>query len=188
MDQQQRNQLIKNQNRAFITGSIENINDQWVFFDDETDEAFMLEQYSMQEIEVFHRNQWLKGILEDDGKIALQTSILFLQDQMKMRIRKQIAFALEILLNELIDDVLFYFIHNLNQLEFSIYDCLYCHNQLSYLSESENQFGVNFLIFDNGENICAVQHHFKYEQEHQDRFEFTLSTGKRLIVEKVSKI
>ncbi|MEK5392419.1 DUF2777 family protein [Margalitia sp. FSL K6-0131] len=188
MDQQQRNHLIKNQNRAFITGSIENINDQWVFFDEETDEAFMLEQYSLQEVEIFHRHQWLRGILEEDGKITLPTSTLFLQDKMKIRIRKQITFALEILLNELTDDVLFYFIYNLNLLDFSIYDCIYGHNQLSYLDEEENRNGVNFLIFDNGECICNVQHHFTYEQECQDRFEFTLSTGKRTIVEKISNL
>ncbi|MBB2479743.1 DUF2777 family protein [Bacillus sp. APMAM] len=188
MDQQQRNHLIKNQNRAFITGSIENINDQWVFFDEETDEAFMLEQYSLQEVEIFHRHQWLRGILEEDGKITLPTSTLFLQDKMKIRIRKQITFALEILLNELTDDVLFYFIYNLNLLDFSIYDCIYGHNQLSYLDEEENRNGVNFLIFDNGECICNVQHHFTYEQEYQDRFEFTLSTGKRTIVEKISNL
>ncbi|MBS4172018.1 DUF2777 domain-containing protein [Bacillus sp. FJAT-49736] len=188
MDHQHREQLIRNQDRAFITGSIENINDQWVFFDDETDEAFMLEEYFAQEVEIFHRQQWIKGVLEGDGKITMPNSTFFLHDQLKIRIRKQLTFAFEILLNELKDDALLYFIHNLNQLEFSVYDCIYCHNQLSYLAQEEKQNGVNFLIFDNGENICSIQHHFKYEQDSQDRFEFTLSTGKRTIVEKVSNM
>jgi hypothetical protein len=188
MDQQQRTRLIEHQTRAFMTGTVENINEQWVFFDEETDEAMMLEQYTLQEVEIYYKHQWLKGILKDDGKIRLPNTTLFLLDQMKLRIRKQIIYALEQLLNELNDEAFLYFINNLNLLGFSIFDCIYCHNYLSYLDDEENRNGVNFIVFDDSESICAIQHHFKYHKEQEDRFEFTLSTGKRIIVEKVSKI
>lgn len=46
--------------------------------------------------------------------------------------------------------------------------------------------GVNFLLFDNDEFFCAVQHHFSYGSKNNDRFEITLNTGKRMIIERFS--
>ncbi|MGE8205188.1 DUF2777 family protein [Heyndrickxia sp. NPDC080065] len=187
MDQLQRMQLIEHQSRAFLEGVIENINDQWVFFDEESDVATMLEHYVDQEIEIYLHHKWIKGILEEDGRFTHKTETIFLLDKMKLRIRKQIVFSLDMLLDELEDEAFLQFINTLNTLEFSIYDCIFSHNHLSFLETTANKKGVNILIFDNGEIVLSVHHHFHYENEKKDRFEFTLSTGKRLIIDKMCK-
>ncbi|MGE6260231.1 DUF2777 family protein [Heyndrickxia sporothermodurans] len=187
MDQLQRLHLIEHQTRAFLEGEIENINNQWVFFDDETDEATKLEHYNDQEIEIYFHHKWVKGILAQETIIVNHNEQLFLQDKMKMRIKKQIVFSLSMLLDELDDDIFFQFIHTLNSLDFSIYDCIFSHNQLSFLENAQRKQGVNLLIFDNGEIVLSVHHHFLRESDHLDRFEFTLNTGKRLIIDKMKK-
>ncbi|GIN37935.1 DUF2777 family protein [Heyndrickxia oleronia] len=187
MGQLQRMQLIEHQSRAFLEGVIENINDQWVFFDYETDEAMMLEHYIDQEIEIYVQHKWIKGILEEDGRLNHKNETIFLLDKMKVRMRKQIVFSLQMLLDEFEDDVFLQFLSTLNTLDFSIYDCIFCHNHLSFLDNLDKKQGVNILIFDNEESVVAVQHHFIYENEKQDRFEFTLSTGKRVVIDKMLK-
>lgn len=187
LDQLQRLQLIEHQSRAFLEGDIENINDQWVFFDNETDEATMLEHYVNQEIEVYYHHKWMKGKLHPDGRILHRNETIFLLDKMKLRIRKQILFSFEMLLDELSDDIFFHFINTLNSLEFSVYDCIFSHNHLSFLDSNDKKKGVNILIFDNGEVVLAVHHHFHHEDKKEDRFEFTLSTGKRVIIDKMQK-
>jgi Protein of unknown function (DUF2777) len=186
MNPQQRMRFIEHQSRAFLMGTIEIINDQWVFFDEETDEAMMLDEYLHQEIEVFRHHKWFKGILVEDGHIQLFNETVFLMDQMNLRIRKKLIYSLELLLDELSDDTFIYFLQNLNALDFSIYDCIYCYNHLSFLPTEGKREGVNLLIFDNGEKICAVHHHFTYPQPSKERFEYTLNCGKRIVVEKMN--
>ncbi len=185
MRKQQRNKLIQHQQRAFTEGTVEYINEQWVFFDEETEEATLLNVWLNEEIEVFVYNRWRKGILKSDGKIGLRQEDYYLKDKDLIRIRKRLVYSLEQLLGEINDDALCQFIINLNSLHFSIYDCIYCYNHLNFLTESSQKSGVNFIVFDNGDNICSVQHHFVYYETKSDRFEFTLSSGKRMVIEKI---
>ena len=186
MNRQQRMKLIDAQLRAYTIGTIENINDQWVFFDGETEEASLLDEYLHQEIEFLRNEKWVKGILFEEGKIGLADEVILLQDQDEVRIRKHLVYSLERLLEELHHEVVLQFIKTLNSLKFSIYDCIYCYNHMTFLHKTEQKNGVNFLIFDNQELICTVQHHFSYHEKVNDRFEFTLNNGKRMIVEKLS--
>lgn len=185
MSQHQRSRLMEFQSRAFTEGSVENINDQWVFFDNETEEASLLDEYLHQEIEIFHLNKWRKGILFEDGKICLANENLFLDNLDQIRIRKNLIYSLEMILEEMNDDAFFQFVTTLNSLHFSIFDCIYCYNQLSFLEGERGKNGVNFMIFDNQEHICNVQHHFCYFEKTNDRFEFTLNNGKRVVIEKM---
>lgn len=185
LEKQQRNKLIQHQQRAFTEGSVEYINEQWVFFDDETEEATLLNVWINEEIEVFVFNRWRKGVLKSDGMIGLGQDHYHLKDQDSIRIRKRLVYALEQLLIEINDDAFCQFIIHLNSLQFSIYDCIYCYNHLNFLSESSQKSGVNFIVLDNGENICSVQHHFVYYEKKSDRFEFTMSSGKRMVIEKI---
>lgn len=185
MNKQQRTKLIEYQQRAFTEGTIECINDQWVFFDEETEEASLLDVWLHEEIEVFRLNRWRKGILCDDGKVQKGKEMIHLKDQDIVRIRKNLVFSLERLLEEVNDDAFYQFITSLNTMDFSIYDCIYCYNQLTFLNESKQKSGVNFIVFDNGDSICSVHHHFTYFEQTSDRFEFTLSTGKRMVIEKI---
>lgn len=186
MNRQQRFKLIEYQTRAFMEGTIEYINDQWVFFDNETEEASILDDFLHQEIEVFYYKRWKKGILFEDGKIKFTNEEIYLKDNDLIRIRKNILFSLERLLEELNDDAFYQFITSLNSMQFSLYDCIYCYNHLTFLNETKRKSGVNFIIFDNQESLCNVQHHFCYYEKTSDRFEFTLNTGKRMVIEKIS--
>ncbi|MEH6944162.1 DUF2777 domain-containing protein [Bacillus sp. JJ722] len=186
MNKQQRIELLNRQSRAFTSGIVENINNQWVFFNEENDEAFPLEEYLNREIEVYRNNRWRKGFLSDVGVVTLNRETLFLLNQEKVRIKKDLLYSFESLLEELNDDSFFQFIMTLNSLSFSIHDCIYGYNQLTFLSDKKNCSGVNFFTFDNNQCICAVQHHFVYSMKEHDRFEFTLNTGKRIVIEKFS--
>ncbi|MGJ7919541.1 DUF2777 domain-containing protein [Neobacillus sp. LXY-4] len=186
MNRQHRMRLLESQVRAFTTGNIEYINNQWVFFDDETEEAASLDEYLHHEIEVFQNKSWKKGILFEDGKLGFADDIYFLKNQDLIRIRRHLVYSLERLIEDLQDDALIHFITTLNSLKFSIYDCIYCYNHLTFLNKNQPNSGVNFIVFDNQELICTVQHHFTYYEKNSDRFEFTLNSGKRLIIEKIS--
>lgn len=80
MNRQQRSNLIEFQPRAFNTGTVEYINNQWVFFDDETEEAALVDEFIHQEVEVFRSNKWCKGFLLDNGCIQTGNEQLFFQD------------------------------------------------------------------------------------------------------------
>ena len=186
MSQQQREVLYDRQQRAFTEGTVENINQQWIFFDSETDEASSLEEYVHQEVEVQRGRNWYRGTLEENGVVNLRRETFSLSDGEQIKIRKQMIYSFDSLLEELDDDSFFQFVTSLNSLDFSIYDCIYSYNQLSFLRDVHSKSGVNFLIFDNESQICAVQHHFFYSEKRHDRFEFTLNTGKRIMIEKLN--
>jgi hypothetical protein len=185
MNQQQRMKLFDTQLRAYTEGSVEQINDQWIFFDSETEEALLMDDFLQQEVELFRYNRWKKGIFIEAGKISFGKEIVVLRDHDPVRVRKHLIYSLERLLDGINDDAFFQFVTTLNSWGFSIYDCLYCYNHLSFLSEETRKDGVNFMVFDNQMQICNVQHHFCYYEKTSDRFEFTLNTGKRLIIEKM---
>ena len=63
-------------------------------------------------------------------------------------------------LEELPDSVFTLLTESLQSLHYSLYDCMYCHNYLSFLPKEETCEGVNILLFDNEEMICSLQHHF----------------------------
>ncbi|WP_050614283.1 DUF2777 domain-containing protein [Bacillus testis] len=186
MNKQQRTELIKNQSRSFTAGVVECINDQWIFFSDETDEAYPLEEFLHSEIEINRNNRWRKGILTDVAVVSIKKELIFLSHQEKVRIKKQLLYSFERLLEEINDDSFFQFIMTLNSMSFSIYDCIYGYNQLTFIRDKSSCSGVNFFTFDNGQCVCSVQHHFVYSTKEHDRFEFTQNTGKRIVIEKFS--
>lgn len=185
MNRQHRMHLYDIQNRAYTEGTVEQINDQWIFFDEETEEAVMLEDFLQQEMEIYRLNRWKKGILYEAGKIRIGNEVMMLRDHDRVRIRKHLIYSLERLLEGINDDAFIQFVTTLNSLNFSIFDCIYCYNHLSFLSDENRKDGVNFMVFDNQNEICNVQHHFCYYEKINDRFEFTINTGKRLIIEKL---
>lgn len=186
MNQQQRLKLIEDQQRAYDSGTIEFINQQWVFFDEETEEAALLETFLHQEIDILRGKSWNKGLLIEGGRVQCGTETFDLNDRETIRIRKHLIYSLERLLDELYDEAFLYFLNTLNSLHFSIHDCIYCYNHLNFLNPNDSAGGVNFLIFDNSEQICSIQHHFDYGTSRNDRFEFTLNSGKRTVIEKIS--
>ncbi|WP_010283435.1 DUF2777 domain-containing protein [Bacillus timonensis] len=187
MDLQQRLGSINEQKRSFITGTTECINDQWIFFDAETDEASMLEEMIGKEVEVFTLNRWEKGIFVEDGLIQMDDYFYKLSNGDCLRFRKKLTLAYKELLEGFSEDQFLRFTSTLNKLSFSLYDCIHCHNQLMYQVESGENEGVNFIMFDNTEMILSVHHHFSRGKFKKDRFEFTLSNGKRAILSTLCK-
>lgn len=186
MSQQQRAGIFERQLRAYTEGTVESINGQWIFFDSETDEASSLEEYVHQEVQLKRGRTWQTGVLDESCALVFQNGTLHLRDGETIKIRKQIIYSFENLLGELEDDSFFQFTNTLNSLDFSIYDCLYCYNQLDFLKGADIKTGANFLVFDNESHVCSVQHHFFHSQTRHERFEFTLNTGKRIMIEKMN--
>lgn len=182
---QLRKQILERQARAYTYGAIEYINGQWIFFDDETEEALCLHDLSA-EMEILYCGKWERSFELLNDQIRIDYGTILLQNEDLIRIRKKLIYSFDLLLDELDDDAFSQFLITLNSLHFSIYDSIYCYNQLAFLGTKSTKKGVNTIIFDNEDQICTVQHHFSELNTYlQHRFEFTLSTGKRLIVEKL---
>ncbi len=187
LDLQQRLGSINEQKRSFITGTTECINDQWIFFDAETDEASMIEEMIGKEVELFTLNRWEKGIFVEDGLIQMNGYFYKLDNGDCLRFRKNLTFAYKELLESFSEDQFLRFTSTLNKLMFSLYDCTLCHNQLMYHQGDDEQEGVNFLMFDNTEMILSVHHHYSRGKLRKDRFEFTLANGKRTILSTICR-
>lgn len=179
----ERLRIIEKQLRSYCEGIIEIINGEWIFFDEESEEAFPLEEFFFKEVQFEQANQWFTGVLTEEYMIQSKHTYYFLHDKMRIRICKSLPFSCISWLEELQNEVFYQFISTLNKLNFSIFDIIYCHNFMSFIL-SEKKQGVNFLTFDNSELICVVQHHFDYDvHKRKDRLEFTLNTGKRIVLQ-----
>ncbi|OQM46560.1 hypothetical protein B6A27_05210 [Anoxybacillus sp. UARK-01] len=173
---------IPAQQRAYIQGEIEYVNGEWVFFDEEEEEAGLLAEWSDEEIEIFRFGRWLRGYYQHNGEIQLSGTRVLLQNGELVRFRKRLPYAYRSWLDALPEKTFFGFIEWLNKLNFSLYDCLYCYNGLLF----EKRTGVNFMIFDNTELIGNVQHYYERGETNKDRFEMTFHTGNRFICTQIS--
>ena len=95
MRQQPRTKLMKQQQRAFTEGTVENINFQWIFFDDETDEASSIDDYMRNEVEVYRTGHWRPGIILENGTIQLRQEMTYLKHNEQIRIRKNYSIHLK---------------------------------------------------------------------------------------------
>ncbi|MBB5354340.1 hypothetical protein HNR43_000295 [Anoxybacillus mongoliensis] len=161
---------LRAQKRAYIYGVVEQVNGEWVFFD-EDDEAHEMINLP-EEVELFRFGQWVKGWLGEHGDIYMSERYT-LKNGDRLRYMKPLSHAYEQWLAQLPDHAFFHFIHLINEWNFSVYDCLYCYNYMLFAEK-----GVNFLMFDNSLDMCNVQHYFDGKQH---RFELTLQTGKKMI-------
>lgn len=187
LDLQQRLGNIKDQKRSHIVGTVESINEQWIFFDAESDEASMLEEMIDKEVEVFTLNRWEKGVFVEDGLLKMCDYYYKLENGDCLRFRKWLPESYSVFLEGFTEDLFLKYTSFLNDLSFSLYDCIHCHNQFLFSSGNGDIKGVNFITYDNTETICSVHHHFSRNNKQLDRFEFTLATGKRAILTTLHK-
>nr|WP_240951739.1 DUF2777 family protein [Bacillus sp. RO2] len=177
---QKRKNIIYEQKRSYTCGTIEHINEQWIFFEAEDDEAFLLEEISEEGIEILFSNEWVPGVLLENGQVVLHTKHLYeLNNGDAVRVRKRLPQPYMEWLEELSEDAFTKFTTLLNNSNISIYDCIYCYNTMQFMDNIKEPSGVNFLVYDNETFICSVQHHFSRGKSVTDRFEYTLQTGKR---------
>lgn len=177
MNFEQRLAYIPEQKRAYIQGEIECVNDEWIFFDEKNEEAVLIEEMTEGEIEIFRFGEWIRGQWQENGMIHLGATALSLHGGEIVRFRKTLPYAYRQLLEALPEKTFFHFVEWLNDLHFSLYDCLYCYNGLLF----SNHLGMNFIIYDNTELIGNVQHYYERGSTHKDRFEMTFNTGSRFI-------
>lgn len=170
---------LPKQKRCYIEGEIECINGEWIFFDEINERAFQINELGSN-FEIKINNKWTKGVLSDTGILQLANMQYFLKNNDDIRIKKVLYEAFQELLLELEDPCFFGFIQTLNNLSYSLYDCIYCHHFLSF-QHTEERVGMNTIILDNDEMICTVQHHYSRGSIHKDRFEITKADGSRYI-------
>ncbi|MDF2607964.1 MAG: hypothetical protein K0S34_2160 [Bacillales bacterium] len=173
--------LLKNQPRAYIEGSLEIIGDEIVFFDDETDEAFCFdENFTSKGFDILIRGIWIRADYHSNKYFTIDNEVLPVEDNTKIRLPRKIHYAYQEWLNELSTESFTNFIKLLNRLNYSVYDNIFCHNYGLFLPDDSLREGVNILIFDNTDFVCNIQHHFfRATNVTKDRFEFTQTNGKR---------
>ena len=183
MNTQERKNFIFTQQRSYTYGTVEHINEQWIFFDAEDDEAFMLHELIEDGMEIFLNNEWVASVLLESGDVLLHTLHQYeLNNGDAVRVRKKLPYPYLELLEELSGESFLQFTKLLNSMDISLYDCIYCYNTMQFLEEKvAEKRGVNFLVYDNESVICSVQHHFTRGKQNSDRFEYTLQTGKRML-------
>lgn len=185
MNLQQRLKLLPYQKRAFSEGTVEYIHNQWIFFNDQ-DEPTPLNELVKQPFEILSDGIWKlfeqfdEGITYGEHSFSVKNGDVF-------RIKKPLTIMYQEWLMELSDESIREFVLKLNKLDFSIYDCIFCHNHLYFKVNQKEKSGVNFLIFDNEEQICGIHHHFNRTLFPLDRFELTLNSGERHIVTNIHK-
>lgn len=170
------------QERAYIEGTIEYIGEEWIFFDEINEEAFELEDLGT-ELEILKEdNRWYKGILIEKTLLYVENDFHYLKNGDHIRYKKKLTYSFKELIDELSEPSYLNFVKTLNSFSYSLFDCVYCHNFLSFLYCQENKEGMNVIVFDNQDQICVVQHYFSRKTEKcNDRFEFAQSNGKRLV-------
>ncbi|WP_078548204.1 DUF2777 domain-containing protein [Litchfieldia alkalitelluris] len=181
MNLQHRLRTMSEQKRSYTLGTVEYINDQWIFFDDENEEASLLDELYDREIEIYTMNSWQRGLFTSDGLVKLNDYFYKIQHGDCIRVPKTLPYAYSELLNQLPDSIFQEYTKFLNKHAVSLYDCIYCHNVMLYIPANTQYKGVNFITYDNTDSIAAVHHHFERGKTKKDRFELTLSNGRRSV-------
>lgn len=176
--------LIPKQDRAYIEGTLECIGEEWIFFDEMNEEAFDLEEIGS-EFEILKEdNRWYRGILIENTLLYIENDFHYIKNGDRIRYKKKLSYSFKELIKELSESSYLNFVKTLNDFSYSLFDCVYCHNFLSFLYERDNKEGMNVIVFDNQDQICVVQHYFnrsKNTDDSRDRFEFAQSNGKRIL-------
>jgi Protein of unknown function (DUF2777) len=173
-----RYQLLQEQPRAYISGNAEYINNEWVFFDEESDEAYLLSDLISEDLEIHINNVWIKAHFWEEDVIKIENKQYFLQNGEYIRIRKKLQTSYQEFLHELNDETFIKLTDALKELDYSIYDCTFCHNFLSFQPKGKSCQGVNFFLFDNEDLVTSLHHSFIRDAHLvTDRFSFVRADG-----------
>ncbi|MGL4819419.1 MAG: DUF2777 family protein [Bacilli bacterium] len=174
-----RSTLLQEQARNRSYGTIDCIGGEWVFFENTSDEAFMLESLIASSPEVYKHGHWLPIQQLEHSFFRSSAVDYMLMEGDELRIERPMLPNVERLLRQLSDETFYSFLQFINTYGFSIYDCIYCHHYGAFMSS-----GVNFLILDNTETIASVHHSFSPGDTGLDHtFELFASDGMRRSVD-----
>ncbi|MCP8968251.1 DUF2777 family protein [Ectobacillus ponti] len=177
---QNRYSILRNQARAHTIGSVEYMNEEWIFFDEETDEAALLSDVIDDTFEILYNNHWLPARFYEQNTLKIENEPHVLQDGELVRVRKKLPLVYEELLKELSEEAFLGLSSLLQEFDYSLYDCIYCHNSLFFQPGNRTRQGVNFVIYDNGDRICSLHHFFiRDKQNGKDEFQLVRADGTR---------
>ena len=88
MNHYSKQQAMNNQPRSFVIGTVECVDSQWIFFEDESDEASMLHEVMDETLELLIDTRWEKAIMVDDRQIKLHDGTYLLRNGDKLRLTK----------------------------------------------------------------------------------------------------
>src|ERR1700750_1424421 len=99
-----RYQLLQEQPRAYISGNAEYINNEWVFFDEESDEAYLLSEFISEDLEIHINDVWIKAHFWEADTIKIENKQYFLENGEYIRIRKKLQTSYQEFLHSLNDE------------------------------------------------------------------------------------
>ncbi|MFN2747058.1 MULTISPECIES: DUF2777 domain-containing protein [Bacillus] len=172
--------------RKWIYGKIL-MEDGICLIENEEGDLFLVESLISPGVFISIDGEWLKAELFDQFAVTEHSETIQLKGGESIRYLKTVKQAfLEFL--EGLDNGRFYsFLEQLNDLGFSVFDCVYAYNGLCFISEKKGAKGVSFYQFSNDLKQCALQHHYERNGDHKDRFEWTTSDGERIVTISASK-
>lgn len=177
MTEMWRKNFIHEQRGAYQAATIEKIGTHWLIFDTQTDEAIPFSKETFEEIgiQIQSGNQeWISIQYYDTNYLQADEKLIPIQNQMNIRIETALSFAYHQWLEQLPRKTLLTFTQFINDLNYSLFDCVYCHNT-SLFQNAGNGHHVNFIFLDNSDMPCSIHHSRK---EHMEQFDLTLANGK----------
>lgn len=178
--------IMRNQQRAYTIGSIERINTEWIFFDEESEEASLVADIVQDGFEILYEQHWVPALLYENDIIKIEHTLHHLQNKDILRVPKKLQYSYEVWITELPDLSFYTFASTLQELGYSVYDSIFCHNSLQFQSNFQLKQGVNFIVYDNGDLVCAVQHQYVRGIEvEKDIFTFTRADGETRMQESI---
>lgn len=178
-----RKKFLNEQRGAYKAATLEKIDTHWLIFDSETDEAFPFqdETFKSYDIQAMTEEQaWVSVSFYNSHYLRADEKLIPIIEEMKLRIQTRLSFAYQAWLEELSCEHLRKITYFINDLNYSLFDCIYCHNTAMFENKKHGQ-GVNFIVFDNGFLPCSLQHSFQYTNGIKEKqcFAFTVANGKK---------
>ena len=142
--------FIQTQKGAYKNATLEKIDTHWLIFDSETEEAFSFtpETFADFEIKGYLKavDEWVSLQYYSEQYLQADEKLLPVTENMPFRIQTRLPFAYEAWLAKLTHEQLLKITQFLNDLHYSLFDCLYCHNTDLFMDTTDGT-GVNFIFF-----------------------------------------
>lgn len=175
-----REMRIYEESRKWIYGTVI-MEDGICLIENEEGDLFLFESLKSPAVFVKLDGDWVKAELFDQFAVTEKHGNIALTGGEALRYLKTVKQAFLDFLNDLDDGQFYAFLDQLNSLGFSVFDCVYAYNGLSFLTGAECAKGVSFYQFSTDVKQCALQHHYERNGERKDRFEWTASDGTRIV-------
>ncbi|MGL4523496.1 MAG: DUF2777 family protein [Bacilli bacterium] len=173
-----RTQLIHKQRGSVCEGTVDKIGGEWVFFENTTDEASMLQSILSYSPHIQKHDYWLPLEQFQAPFFTYKNLDYSLEPGDAVRFYRPLSHTLVALLAHLSDVVFIGLLTFLNENDYSIFDCIYCHYFGGYFHHSRISDGVNFLIFDNTTILASLHHTFTYtEKSESHHFQLLSANG-----------